>query len=130
MIIDQQVLNELSTQARLTPRLRMNLDLRNSPFDSSCRMLNAVEPGSPEVIHRHRHTNETVAILRGHFQELFYNEDGSIKEVINLVPGGPVVAISVPAGQWHTARALVPDTVIIACKDGPWEPLKEEDILR
>ena len=33
-------------QAKASPRLRMNLGLRNSPEDGSQRMLNAIEPGT------------------------------------------------------------------------------------
>ena len=40
MIIDQQVLDELTARAKDSPRLRMNLDLRNSPADQSQRMPN------------------------------------------------------------------------------------------
>ena len=60
MIIDKQVLDELTTRAKESPRLRMNLDLRNSPDDQSQRMLNAIEPGTVLPIHRHRTTSETV----------------------------------------------------------------------
>lgn len=41
----------------------MNYDLRNSPEDGSQRMLNAIEPGSPLPIHRHKYTSETVVCL-------------------------------------------------------------------
>jgi hypothetical protein len=41
------------TKAQASPRLRMNLDLRNSPADSSQRMLNALEPGILMPVHRH-----------------------------------------------------------------------------
>ena len=50
----------------------MNLDLRNSPEDGSQRMLNAIEPGSPLPIHRHRHSSETVVCLRGRLVEALY----------------------------------------------------------
>ena len=129
MKITNEFLDELTAQAKVSPRLRQAYDLRNTPDDKSQRMLNAVEPNSPEVIHRHRFTNETVAILRGSFQELFYNEDGTLQEEITLTPGGPVVAVNVPKGQWHTARALESGTVVLDCKDGPWEPLREENVL-
>ena len=33
MIIDQKILDDLTAQAKASPRLRMNLDLRNSPED-------------------------------------------------------------------------------------------------
>ena len=47
----------------------------------------------------------------------------------NTRPGGPVVALNIPAGQWHTVRALESGTVIMEVKDGPYEPTGEEDIL-
>lgn len=129
MIIDNKLLDDLTARAKTSPRLRMAYDLRNSANDNSQRMLNAIEPGSPEVIHRHRNTNETVAILRGCFLEQFFDENGVLKEEITLTPGGSVVAISVPKGQWHTGRALESGTVVMACKDGAWEPVTDEDIL-
>ena len=97
-----------------------NMDLRNSASDGSQRMLNAIEPGSPLPIHRHRKSSETVVCLRGRLVEEFYDE---------LSPGGPVVALNIPIGQWHTVRALESGTVIMEVKDGPYEPTGEEDIL-
>ena len=64
--ITQSLLDSLTAQAKASPRLRMNLDLRNSPSDGSQRMLNAIEPGSPLPIHRHMKSSETVVCLRGH----------------------------------------------------------------
>ena len=60
MKIDNILLDKLTAQAKESPRLRMNLDLRNSAEDSSQRMLNAIEPGSVVPIHRHQKTSETV----------------------------------------------------------------------
>ena len=51
------------------------------------------------------------------------------KSPIELSPGGPVVALNIPIGQWHTVRALESGTVIMEVKDGPYEPTGEEDIL-
>ena len=42
MKITQALLDRLTEQAKASPRLRMNLDLRNSEEDSSQRMLNAI----------------------------------------------------------------------------------------
>ena len=51
--ITQALLDKLTEQAKASPRLRMNMDLRNSADDKSQRMLNAIEPGSVLPIHRH-----------------------------------------------------------------------------
>ena len=129
MKITQSFLDNLTEQAKVSPRLRMNYDLRNSSEDKSQRMLNAIEPGSPLPIHRHRHSSETVVCLRGRLQEVFYNDSGEETEVIELAPNGPVVALNIPIGQWHTVKALESGTVILECKDGAYEPLGSEDIL-
>lgn len=130
MKITQAILDGLTEQAKASPRLRMNLDLRNSPEDGSQRMLNAIEPCSPLPIHRHRKSSETVVCLRGMLVEEFYDDLEMIcTESIELSPNGPVVALNIPIGQWHTARALESGTVILECKDGPYEPLSSADTL-
>ena len=128
MQITQTLLDNLTEQAKASPRLRMNLDLRNSPEDGSQRMLNAIEPGTVLPIHRHRTTSETVVCLRGHFEEYFYDVNGQLTDTIDMVPGGTL--INIPAGQWHNLRSLESGTVLLECKDGAYKPLGEEDILR
>ena len=131
MKITQALLDTVSEQAKASPNLRMNYDLRNSAEDKSQRMLNAIEPGTVMPIHRHQKTSETIACLRGRFVIEFYDELEKIcSESIELSPNGEVVAINVPAGQWHSLRCLESNTVLLESKDGPWEPLSEADILK
>ena len=130
MIITKAILDELTAQAKASPRLRMNMDLRNGPEDGSQRMLNAIEPGSPMPIHRHKYTSETVVCLCGRIVEEFYDELERIcTDRIELTPGGPNFLVNVPAGQWYTVRALESGSVLLECKDGMYEPLGPEDIL-
>ena len=76
MLINQELLDDLLAKTADSPRLRVNLDLRNSSEDTSQRMLNALQSGSLVDIHRHSNTSETVAILRGAVTEIFYDEKG------------------------------------------------------
>ena len=131
MKITQTVLDELTAKAKESPRLRMNLDLRDSAEDTSQRMLNAIEPGSPLPIHRHQNTSETVVCLRGRLVEEFYDDLERIcTERIELSPNGPVVALNIPAGQWHTVQALESGTVILEMKNGKYELISDVDILK
>lgn len=131
MKITQAILDDLTSKAKESPRLRMNLDLRDSESDGSQRMLNAIEPGSPLPIHRHRNTSETVVCLRGRLVEEFYDDlERTCTETIELSPNGPVVALNIPAGQWHTVRVLESGTVILEMKNGAYEPLSDVDILK
>ena len=131
MKISQAILDKLTEEAKASPRLRMNLDLRNDENDSSQRMLNAIEPGSPLPIHRHQKTSETVVCLRGRLVEYYYDElERRCTETIELSANGPVVAVNIPAGQWHTVRALESGTVILEMKNGAYEPISDADILQ
>ena len=106
MEINTKILDELTAQAKESPRLRMNLDLRNSAEDSSQRMLNAIEPGSVVPIHRHKKTSETLVVLRGRIVEEFYDDAGTCTERIEVSPTSPVCALNIPAGSWHTLQSL------------------------
>ena len=130
-LINDNLLSVLHWKAKEDERLRMNLDLRNDENDDSQRMLNAIEPGSPLPIHRHQKSSETVVCLRGRLVEEFYDDlERTCTERIELSPNGPVVALNIPAGQWHTVRALESGTVILEMKNGTYEPLSDVDILQ
>ncbi len=131
MKITQAILDDLTTKAKVSERLRMNLDLRDSAEDGSQRMLNAIEPDSVVPIHRHQNSSETVVCLRGRVVEEYYDElERTCTEAIELRPGGPVVALNIPAGQWHTLRSLESGSVILEVKDGKFEPIQDCDILK
>lgn len=130
MKITQALLDDLTEKAKDSPRLRMNYDLRNSDADQSQRMLNAIEPGSQLPIHRHRHSSETVVCLRGRLVWEYYDElERTCTETIELSPNGQVMALNIPAGQWHTVRAVESGSCIWEMKNGAYEPLSDADIL-
>jgi cupin fold WbuC family metalloprotein len=144
MKITKAILDDLTAKAIESPKLRMNYDLRNSAEDQSQRMLNAIEPESVVPIHRHQKSSETVVCLRGRVVEEYYQEvQGSgfkvqgvqepkaeLVERIELSPNGQVVALNIPAGQWHTVRALESGSVILEMKEGAYEPIQDCDVLK
>lgn len=138
MVIDKKILDELSAEAKESPRLRCNLDMRNSADDHSQRMLNALEPGTVMPIHRHIGSSETCICLRGHFEEYLYGftdtrGDGTpdpnsfeIVETVDMYPGGPI--LNIEKGQWHSLKCLESGTVLFEAKDGPYRPLEEDEV--
>ena len=127
MIITKDILDELTEKAKASPRLRFNLDLRNSAEDQSQRMLNALEPGAVMPIHRHKGSSETCVCVRGHFEEYFYDTEGRLTETVDMVPGG--VVLNIEKGQWHSLRCLESGTILLEAKDGAYQPLSPEDIM-
>jgi len=103
-------------------------DMRNGTEDQSQRMLNAIEPGTIMPIHRHKGSSETCICIRGHFEEYFYDEKGNLTETIDMVMGGPV--LNIEKGQWHSLNCLESGTILFEAKDGPYEPLGEEDVMK
>ena len=130
MKITRELLDSLTAQAKESPRLRMNLDLRNSSADTSQRMLNAIEPGSIVPVHRHRSTSETVVCLRGSLVEEFFSDSGEVVERFEVAADGECCALNIPAGVWHTLRSLESGTVILEVKDGAYVPIGEDDVMK
>lgn len=128
MTIDKKILDELTSKAMSSERLRCNLDLRNSAEDKSQRMLNALEPGTVMPIHRHKTSSETCVCVRGHFEEYFYDENGNLTEIVDMVPGG--IVLNIEKGQWHSLKCLESGTVLLEAKDGPYHPLEEDEVFQ
>ena len=138
-VIDGHLLDVVSSQAKDSPRLRMNYNFHQSLDDKCHRMLNAVEPGTEVPIHRHLKTSETAICIEGCLDWIIY------KELPTVVEGGPVhngetatdetqfteaariricpregkYGIQVPLGAWHSIEVYEPSTIFEA-KDGTY----------
>ena len=129
MKITKEVLDELTAQAKASPRLRMNMDMRNGAEDKSQRMLNALEPGTVMPIHRHRQSSETVVILRGKICWIFYDENGAETERVVLDADGDLRMLNVEKDRWHSLECLESGSVLYESKDGPYHPLEEDEVM-
>jgi len=129
MIIDKKLLDDLSAQAKASPRLRQAYDLRNTSEDNSQRMLNALEPGTIMPIHRHLASSETVTVLRGKIRWHFYDDAGNKTESVLLDANGDVRCINVEKGRWHSLECLETGSVLLECKDGAYKPLESDEIM-
>jgi cupin fold WbuC family metalloprotein len=129
MLINDQLLNTVTGQAKASSRLRMNYNLHDSLDAKAQRLLNALEPGTMLPVHRHRETAETYIVLRGSIRVIFYNDAKLLTAEFLIDPKEKEYGIHIPAGQWHTLEVLESGTVIFEVKDGPYAPLQPEDIL-
>jgi len=129
MLIDEKLLDVVTSKAKVSERLRMNFNLHDSLNAKAQRLLNALEPGTVLPIHRHRETAETYIVLRGSIKVLFYTDDRVLTNEFVVNPLDRVYGVHIPEGQWHTLEVLESGTVIFEVKDGPYMPLMEEDKL-
>ena len=128
MTIDRQLIDHLLTEAAASPRLRKNYDLRDTVDDQSQRMLNALMPGTKLPIHRHTDSSETVMLLCGCMDEVFYDDNCCEIARHHLDPRQGLYGLQIPKGMWHTLEVFEP-TVILETKNGPYHPLPPADIL-
>ncbi|MBQ5670420.1 MAG: WbuC family cupin fold metalloprotein [Tidjanibacter sp.] len=129
MLIDKQLLDEVSILAQQSERLRMNYNLHESLDSKAQRLLNALEPGTALPIHRHTHTAETYILLRGRIDVMFYNDEGCEVERFHLDPQVGNYGVHIPKSQWHTLEVFESGTIIFEVKDGPYTPLDVDDIM-
>ena len=121
-VIDKNLLDEVSAQAKSSPRLRMNFNFHQSLEDKCHRMLNAVEPGTEIPIHRHPDKDESFVILRGKVRSTTYNNDGSVIDSVVLSQEDGIYGVDIPKNVWHNLESLEPGSVIFECKSGPYVP--------
>ena len=130
LLIDQTLLDALSQEASTSPRLRKNYNFHGSEADLSHRLLNAIEPGSYLVPHRHLDPNkdETMTVLRGQLGVVIFDTAGNISRTAILSPAGDCCGINIPYGVFHTVLACQPGTVMFESKAGPYRPLNPEEL--
>lgn len=123
--IDGALLDRVSESARTSPRLRKNHNFHQSEADISNRLLNAIEPGSYVVPHRHLDANkdETFVVLRGRFGLVLFDESGSVTRKEVLDSAGPVFGVTIPHGTFHSIVSLAPGSVFFESKAGPYAAL-------
>ena len=103
--------------------------MRNSPGDLSQRMLNALEPGTVMPIHRHHASSETVVLLKGRIQWVFYDDNGTETERVTLDANGALRMLNVERDRWHTLVCLEPNSVLYESKNGVYQPLQPDEIM-
>lgn len=129
MVIDKSLLNKVSEQAKVSPRLRMNYNFHQSLDDKCHRMLNAIELGTEIPIHRHPDKDESFVVLRGKVRSTTYNDDGSLIESVVLCQKNGLFGVDIPKGVWHKLESLEPGSVMFECKEGPFVPHEIDGIL-
>ncbi|MDR0349285.1 MAG: WbuC family cupin fold metalloprotein [Tannerella sp.] len=129
-LINQQLLDETTAKARLSPRLRMNYNFHEDLNDPVNRLLNAVEPDTYLRPHRHINPdrNEVFLLLRGKVALFIFDHKGNIMQTEILDPLNGNYGGEIPAGTWHGLLVLESGSVIYEIKEGPFAPLTAENM--
>ena len=128
-LVTQDLLRQVTEQARLSPRLRKNYNIHPAD-DSRChRLLNAIEP--PSYICPHRHLDpekdEAFILMSGRLGIITFSDNGDVLQAVILSRENGNLAVDIPHGVYHTAVSLEPGTVFYEAKAGPYLPLTEAE---
>lgn len=130
MLLKEDIIIRVTQQAQASTRLRMNYNLHESFEDSVQRMFNALEPGTEIPIARHPHSSETLIMLRGKLRVLIYDDNKNIIEDVVIAPNSENIGYHITKGTWHKVESLEEGTVCFETREGPYEPVAEENILK
>lgn len=123
-VIDKTLIEEKAKHAKENARLREIHTFHDGDEATLHRMLNAIQPKSYIVPHRHLKDpkEETIIILKGSLGCVCFDDDGHIIEdsICYLSPNSNQIGIDLRAGVWHTIFALEKDTVVFEVKSGPY----------
>lgn len=128
-LIDNALLDAVSAEARAAPRGRKNRNFHDNDAAPANRLLNAIEPGSYVMPHRHLDPakGETMIVLRGTLGLVTFDDAGNVIDAVKVSRGGTAQGVDLPAGTWHTVFALEPGTVFFEAKAGPYVALAAEE---
>ncbi len=128
-IINRQLLDEITADAKQNPRLRKNWNIHPNDAFPAHRLLNAIEPDSYLRPHRHLDPlkDETFMIVRGKLGILTFDDEGVVRETVVLDPEGETLGADIPSGLYHTAVSLESGTIFFEAKAGPYTPLSDDE---
>jgi cupin fold WbuC family metalloprotein len=129
MLITQALLDEVTAEAAASPRRRKNRNFHRDNDDAAHRLLNALEPDSYVMPHRHLDASkdETIVAVRGRFGLVLFGEDGVVQSTAVLAADAPAIGVNIPHGTFHTILALVPGSIFFEAKAGPYTAIAEAE---
>lgn len=128
-LISQNTLQDLSAQAKVSPRLRKNLNFHANNEAQCHRLLNALEPGTYVQPHCHfaPEKEESLIVLAGSIGLLIFDASGKILQKVRLAPGTENFGVTIPAGVFHSMVALQTGSVFFEAKAGPFVAISDAE---
>ena len=127
-ILDQQLIDETSAKAKVSPRLRMNHNFHPELSDKVQRFINCMEPGTKVDIHHHK-VDEMLIVIHGAIKAILVDDDKNVIDEKVVRPADGVYGVQLPANIWHTVECLEPNTCVFEIKEGPFVSHQDGGIL-
>ncbi|MGF1534894.1 MAG: WbuC family cupin fold metalloprotein [Elainellaceae cyanobacterium] len=132
-LLTQALIDETAQQAAASPRLRKNHNFHELD-ERVQRFINVMQPGTYVRPHRHHRAPEVngfefFLVLQGAIGILVFDDAGQVIRQHRISDRGPVRAIELPEGTYHTLVALAPNTAMLEIKEGPYCAQTDKDFM-
>ncbi|MFC4307836.1 WbuC family cupin fold metalloprotein [Steroidobacter flavus] len=129
-LISNTLLDEMTAKAAASPRRRTHHNLHSSPSDPVQRFVVVAHSDTYIRPHRHMTKSELCTIVRGRFECVVFDADGTIIERNVMGEGTSNVAFELPSQTWHTLLALTDGAAFVEVKEGPYDPATAAEFAR
>ena len=123
--ITAELIDNVISQARTSPRLRMNYNFHPELNDPVQRLLNALEPWTYIRPHKHTSKEESFVLLRGTILAVSFNDDGTICDHAILSSATGIQGIEFEENIFHMLTSLETGSAVFEIKEGPFVPHTE-----
>jgi len=123
--ITSELIDNVISQARISPRLRMNYNFHPELSDPVQRLLNALEPWTYIRPHKHTTKEESFVLLRGTILAVSFNDDGTIRDHAILGQKTGIQGIEFEENCFHMLTSLETGSAVFEIKEGPFVPHTE-----
>ena len=129
VVVDLETLTELKRLAMLNPRHRIRLCAHRSPTDRLHEMFIVHARDCYVPPHKHLEKAESMAILEGEVDVVLFNENGTIRQVINMgdIPSGKQFFYRLSEPVYHTLLIRTDFLVFHESTEGPF--LRENTVF-
>lgn len=131
--LDQELLDSIALTASSSSRLRQNYNFHD-PTEKVQRFINVLQPGTYVRPHCHQRDSavngfEFFLVLQGALGMIILDRDGQVIQWERVSATGPVRAVELAEGTYHTLIALAPNTAILELKEGPYNFSTDKQFL-
>jgi len=116
------LLDELAARAAASPRARAHHNVHESPTDLVQRFFVVTSRNTYFRPHRHLTKSELAMVLRGRFDVLIFDEQGTVTARYGVGANTLSMAYETPRATWHTLVADSDGSAFFEVKEGPYDP--------
>lgn len=121
-IFSASLLDEVARRATSSPRQRAHQTIHGSTAELVQRFFVVANRNTYFRPHRHLVKSEMALVLRGTFDVITFNDDGTVAARHTVGAGTPNFGYETPQGTWHTLVAHQDGAAFLEVKEGPYDP--------